>query len=85
MSVLDAGSTNLIVAYPDELVHDAMHSMVAHDIGRLPVVSRDDPFKMIGYFNRACLLAAWSLQKQDETVREQGWIVGWKEGGKSNA
>jgi CIC family chloride channel protein len=46
MSVLDAGSTNLIVAYPDELVHDAMHSMVAHDIGRLPVVSRDDPFKM---------------------------------------
>jgi CIC family chloride channel protein len=85
MSVLDAGSTNLIVAYPDELVHDAMHSMVAHDIGRLPVVSRDDPFKMIGYFNRACLLAAWSLQKQDETVREQGWIVGWKKGGKSNA
>src|SRR5580693_572070 len=58
MSVLDAGSTNLIVAYPDELVHDAMHAMVAHDIGRLPVVSRDDPFKMIGYFDRACLLAA---------------------------
>lgn len=85
MSVLDAGSTNLIVAYPDELVHDAMHAMVAHDIGRLPVVSRDDPFKMIGYFNRACLLAAWSLQKQDETVREQGWIVGWRKGGKSNA
>jgi CIC family chloride channel protein len=85
MSVLDAGSTNLIVAYPDELVHDAMHAMVAHDIGRLPVVSRDDPFKMVGYFNRACLLSAWSLQKQDETVREQGWIVGWKKGGKSSA
>ena len=82
MSVLDAGSTNLIVAYPDELVHDAMHAMVAHDIGRLPVVSRDDPFKMIGYFNRACLLAACSLQKHHETVREQGWIVGWKKGGK---
>ena len=85
MSVLDAGSTNLIVTYPDELVHDAMRAMVAHDIGRLPVVSRDDPFKMIGYFNRACLLAAWSLQKQDETVREQGWIVGWKKGRKSSA
>jgi chloride channel protein, CIC family len=82
MSVLDAGSTNLIVAYPDELVHDAMHAMVAHDIGRLPVVSRDDPFKMIGYFDRACLLAACSLQKHHETVREQGWIVGWKKGGK---
>jgi hypothetical protein len=32
MSVLDAGSTNLSVAYPDELVHDAMHSMVAQPI-----------------------------------------------------
>jgi CBS domain-containing protein len=85
MSVLDAGSTKLIVAYPDELVHDAMHAMDAHDIGRLPVVGRDDSRKMIGYFNRACVLAAWSLQKQDETVREQGWIVGWKKSGKSNA
>jgi CIC family chloride channel protein len=85
MSVLDAGSTNLIVAYPDELVHDAMHAMVVHDIGRLPVVSRDDPFKLIGYFDRACLLAAWSLQKHHETVREQGWIVGWKKGRKSHA
>src|ERR1700678_2511533 len=77
-SVLDAGSNQLIVAYPDELVHDAMLAMVKHNIGRLPVVSREDPQKLLGYFNRASLLAAWSRQAQEETVRETGWLHLWR-------
>ena len=77
-SVLDAGSHNLIVAYPDELVHDAMLSMVRHNIGRLPVVSREDPQQLLGYFNRASLLAAWSRQAQEDTVRESGWLHVWR-------
>jgi CIC family chloride channel protein len=77
-SVLDAGSNKLIVAYPDELVHDAMLAMVKHNIGRLPVVSREDPQKLLGYFNRASLLAAWSRQAQEETVRETGWLHLWR-------
>ncbi len=81
-SVLEAGSSNLVVAYPDELVHDVMHSMVNHDIGRLPVVSREDPHKLVGYFNRSCLLTAWSRQAQDENVRERGWIHSWRKPGK---
>src|ERR1700678_3304616 len=77
-SVLDAGSNKLIVAYPDELVHDAMHSMVNHDIGRLPVVRPDAPQDLVGYFNRSCLLAAWSRQAQDESLRETGWLHLWR-------
>jgi chloride channel protein, CIC family len=77
-SVHDAGSRNLVVAYPDELVHDAMHSMVNRDIGRLPVVSREDPQKLVGYFNRSCLLTAWARQAQDENLREHGWIQLWR-------
>ena len=77
-SVLDAGSNTLIVAYPDELVHDAMLAMVKHNIGRLPVVSREDPQKLLGYFNRSSLLAAWSRQAQEETVRETGWLHVWR-------
>jgi CIC family chloride channel protein len=77
-SVLDAGSRDLIVAYPDELVHDALLSMLRHDIGRLPVVSRQDPRKMVGYFNRGSLLAAWSRQAEEEGVRESGWLHGWR-------
>jgi chloride channel protein, CIC family len=84
-SVFEAGSSNLIVAYPDELVHDAMHSLVNHDIGRLPVVSRDDPQKLLGYFNRSSLLTAWSRQEQDENLRERGWIQLWRKPRKTAA
>jgi chloride channel protein, CIC family len=77
-TVLEAGSSKLIVAHPDDLVHDAMHSMVNHDIGRLPVVRPDAPQDLVGYFNRSCLLAAWSRQAQDESLRERGWIHHWR-------
>ena len=45
--VLAAGSTNPIVAYPDEFAADALLRMLRHDIGRLPVVNREEPGKMV--------------------------------------
>ena len=77
-TVLEAGSGNPIVAYPDELVQDAMYRMLENNIGRLPVVSREDPKKMVGYFNRSSLLSAWSRQMHEEGVREHGWIRSWR-------
>ena len=78
MTVLEAGSNEPLVAYPDELVHDAMHRMLRHNIGRLPVVSRENPQQMVGYFNRASLLGAWTRQMEDEGLREHGWIRKWR-------
>jgi CIC family chloride channel protein len=78
MTVLEAGSHEPIVAYPDELVHDAMHRMLQHNIGRLPVVSRENPQHMVGYFNRASLLGAWTRQMEEEGIREHGWIRKWR-------
>jgi len=77
-TVLEAGSHQPIVAYPDELAHDAMVRMLQHDIGRLPVVSRENPQQMVGYFNRASLLGAWTRQMEDEGIREHGWIRKWR-------
>ncbi len=74
MTVLEAGSNKPVVAYPDELTHDAMFRMLEHNIGRLPVVSRDDPQRMLGYFNRSSILDAWSRRIHEEGVREQGWL-----------
>src|SRR5213596_3439202 len=37
-TVSDLASTRLVVAHPDELVEEATAKMIAHDIGRLPVV-----------------------------------------------
>jgi CBS domain-containing protein len=82
MTVLAAGSHEPIVAYPDELVHDAMHRMLQYDIGRLPVVSRENPQRMVGYFNRASLLGAWTRQLEDEGLREHGWIRKWRNSGR---
>jgi H+/Cl- antiporter ClcA len=78
MTVLDAGSQQLIVAHPDELAHDAMYRMLQRDIGRLPVVSRENPQQMVGYFNRSSLLGAWTRQMEEESIREHGWIRQWR-------
>jgi chloride channel protein, CIC family len=78
MAVLEAGSRPPIVAYPDELAHDAMVRMLQHDIGRLPIVSRENPQQIVGYFNRATLLGAWTRQIEDEGLREHGWLRKWR-------
>jgi chloride channel protein, CIC family len=74
MSVLDAGSKNVVVTYPDELLHDASAKMLRNDIGRLPVVARNDPRKVVGYLGRPGILAARLRRLEDEHVREPGWI-----------
>jgi H+/Cl- antiporter ClcA len=78
ITVLEAGTQYPIVAYPDELAHDAMYRMLQRDIGRLPVVSRENPRQMIGYFNRSSLLGAWTRQMEEESIREHGWIRQWR-------
>ena len=73
MTVLDAGSTNLIVAYEDETLHDAIARMLRHDIGRLPVVDRFNTKKVIGYLGRASILAARERYHREEEFRERGF------------
>jgi len=75
--VVAAGSRNPIVAYPDEFALDALLRMLQHDIGRLPVVSRDEPEKMMGYLNRSGILSAWTRQMEEEGILEHGWIRTW--------
>jgi CBS domain-containing protein len=75
-SVQEAGSTKLVVAYPDELVSEAAAKLLHHDVGRLPVVDRADERKVVGYLGRSSILAARLLRFHDEHVREQGWLAG---------
>jgi chloride channel protein, CIC family len=70
-TVLDAGSRDLIVAYPDELLHDAVTKMLRHNIGRLPVVSRQNSQRLIGYLGRANLMTARVRQLEEEHFRER--------------
>src|SRR5580704_10235198 len=77
-TVLDAGSRNLTVAYPDESAFDALFRMLQNDIGRLPVVSREDSKNMVGYLNRSSILGAWTRQMEEEGLREHGWVKQWR-------
>jgi len=74
ITVLDAGSQSLIVAYPEERAFDALYRMLNNNIGRLPVVARDNPQKLAGFVNRSSILSAWTRQIEDESVREHGWL-----------
>jgi CBS domain-containing protein len=70
--VLDAGSRPPIVAYEDELIRDAVERMLSNDIGRLLVVAREDPTRLIGYLGRSGIVAARQHLMEDENVRERG-------------
>jgi len=78
ITVSEAGSQTPIVAYTDEPLEDALHRMLRHDVGRLPVVRRSDPDKMVGYLNRSNLLGAWTRQLEQESVRDDGWLLRWR-------
>jgi chloride channel protein, CIC family len=73
-SVLDAGSREVVVAYADETLHDASAKMLRNNIGRLPVVDRQDPCRVIGYLGRPGIMAARLRRLDEEHVREPGWI-----------
>jgi CBS domain-containing protein len=66
------GSTNLIVAYEDETLHDAIARMLRHDVGRLPVVDRANEKRVVGYFGRASIMAARARYHREEQLRERG-------------
>src|SRR5207248_10151909 len=72
--VLDAASRNVIVTYPDEVLHEATAKMLRNNIGRLPVVERGDPRNVVGYLGRHSVLAARMRQLDAEHVRESGWM-----------
>jgi chloride channel protein, CIC family len=76
ITVEKAGSTKLIVTYPDELVSEATAKMLHRDFGRLPVVERGNERKAVGYLGRAAIMAARTRRLRDEHVREEGWWRG---------
>ena len=70
-AVLDAGTRSPVVAFEDEPIADAVARMLDRDIGRLPVVDRGEPTRLIGYLGRSGVLAARQKLLEEENVRER--------------
>jgi H+/Cl- antiporter ClcA len=81
----EIGARQVVVAYPDESVHDAVLRMLRNDVGRLPVVSRDEPRKVIGYLGRARAMQARAKRVEEEFTREAGWLAKIRNGQQTGA
>jgi CIC family chloride channel protein len=56
----------VVVAYPDEHVHDVFVKLGTRDVGRVPVVDRRNPKKLLGVLRRHDVLTAYA-----KTIRRQ--------------
>lgn len=74
MTVTEAGTCDVAVAYPDETLYEAAAKMLRRNIGRLPVVERGSSGKVVGYFGRRNVMEGRLRRLDEEHVREPGWI-----------
>ncbi len=59
--VKEIATTKILVAYPDETMAEVMRRLSVRDIGRLPVVNRENPKKVLGLIRREDLMRAYNL------------------------
>ncbi len=57
----DICTRQMLVAYPDETIGNALRLMGTRDVGRLPVVSRDNPTQLLGLLRRTDLVRAYDV------------------------
>ncbi len=74
MSVLDAGAARLHVAHEDEPLWDAMTRMARHEVEQLPVVSRTEPIRLIGWLDAQEAIRSALVRVDLEQRQETGWF-----------
>ncbi|KYK30366.1 MAG: hypothetical protein AYK23_01175 [Candidatus Proteinoplasmatales archaeon SG8-5] len=62
----------LVVAYPDNTLEEAMELIAESGFGHLPVVSREEPMKLVGFLTRNDILKVYRHKKKE---RETGWLA----------
>jgi CIC family chloride channel protein len=51
---------DLTVCYPNESLKTALHKMAVRNIGRIPVVNRDDQEHIVGLITRKSIITAYN-------------------------
>lgn len=60
-TVGEACTRELLVAYPDESIGEALRRMSVRDIGRLPVVDPSNPQRLLGVLRRSHVIRAYDV------------------------
>jgi H+/Cl- antiporter ClcA/CBS domain-containing protein len=74
MPVMEASSRQPVVTYSDEVLYDAAARMLRANVGRMPVVERNDPETPVGYLGRSSIMSARLRRLEEESVRDPGWM-----------
>lgn len=61
VSVRDIATTSPVTVYPDQPLWVALKKLGVRDVGRLPVVDRSDPAKLLGMVHRHDIIRAYNL------------------------
>jgi CIC family chloride channel protein len=70
-----------VVAFEDASLREAADIMVDQGVGRLPVVTRDNPTRVAGILTRSDLLRAHAPRLEDDSRREPS-LLRWKKEGR---
>lgn len=68
-TVVEAGTTDLILGYPDERSFEAAVRMATNDLEQLPIVDSDDERELLGLLDSQNLMTSALRQLEDEQVR----------------
>ncbi|NPA31384.1 MAG: CBS domain-containing protein [Chloroflexi bacterium] len=74
LRVRDIMTRDIVVAYPDETLWQVMRKMGLRDVSRLPVVTRDDPQRLVGIIRRRDIISAYNValaRREEERQRRQ--------------
>ncbi|MBN1485559.1 MAG: chloride channel protein [Chloroflexia bacterium] len=59
-TVADVCTCNPVVVHPEQSLNDALHLMASWDVGRLPVVPREDSSRIVGLLRRHDVIRAYN-------------------------
>jgi len=69
-TVADICTTEVLTAFPDETLDDALRHFGALDVGRIPVVDQQNPRRVLGVLRRGDIVQAYSHARVDKSKAE---------------
>ncbi len=73
LRVEDIATKSLIVAYPDQSLYEALIKLGAKDVGRIPVVDRNDTTRLLGILRRHDIIRAYRKKLGKSVRRDRGY------------
>jgi CIC family chloride channel protein len=70
-AVKDIYTKTVVSAHPDDYIHDVFLRLGTRDVGRIPVVDRDDEQKLVGVLRRQDIIKAYT-RVISRSMRRQG-------------